>query len=239
MLNLPLDPAERELLHGTIQLTSPLINPRCAPRCYIHSSFSQRKTTAGETTFSPAKALTASHRIVHTHLTRPSHLLTAHQMALNGAAGSADLRTQEETVHNKSTEETYFTRNTSPRALREALQLANSGKISTPSESASEEDYDEQSQKPIAVLRLNRKREKNQAAAHPTSGSKSKASEGTSEVATPSSASSENGTLEDVASLRGAKVYTIASDDKELREILRRGMQRVSTEVSRVVKEGS
>ncbi|KAJ0119110.1 MBOAT family protein [Diaporthe amygdali] len=159
-------------------------------------------------------------------------------MAVNGAAGSADLRTQEDTVHNKSTEETYFTRNTSPRALREALQLANSGKISTPSESASEEDYDEQSQKPIAVLRLNRKREKNQAAAHPTSGSKSKASEGTSEVATPSSASSENGTLEDVASLRGAKVYTIASDDKELREILRRGMQRAKEPESGKKRKG-
>ena len=138
-------------------------------------------------------------------------------------------RTMEETVPNTSNEETYFTRNTPPRALREALRLAGSGKISTPSESASEEDYDEESQKPIAVLRLNKKREKGQATTLPAVGSKLKVSEGTAGTATPSDASSENGTLEDITSLRGAKVYTIASDDKELREILRRGAQRVST----------
>lgn len=150
-------------------------------------------------------------------------------MAANGAAGPMGARTRDETVPGTSNEETYFERKTSPRALREALRLAGSGKISTPSESASEEDYDEESQKPIAVLRLNNKREKDQTTTLPAVGSKLKVSEGTGGAATPSDASSENGTLEDISSLRGAKVYTIASDDKELREILRRGVQRVST----------
>lgn len=141
---------------------------------------------------------------------------------------------RDEAVPHASNEEAYFTRNNNPpRALREALRLAGSGKISTPSESASEEDYDEESQKPIAVLRLNKRREKEQATTLPASGSKLKLSEGTGEVATPSDVSSETGSLEDISSLRGAKVYTIASDDKELREILRRGVQRVSTTLSR------
>lgn len=149
-------------------------------------------------------------------------------MAANGTAGSAGPRTKDETNPHAPDEEAYFTRNPPPRALREALRLAGSGRISTPSESASEEDYDEESQKPVAVLRLNGKREKEQATKLPASGSKLKLSEGASEVATPSDVSSENGTLDDITSLRGAKVYTIASDDKELREILRRGVQRVS-----------
>lgn len=150
-------------------------------------------------------------------------------MAANGAAGSAEPRIRDETVPHASNEEAYFTRNNPPRALREALRLSGSGRISTPSESASEEDYDEESQKPVAVLRLNKKREKDQTTTLPASGSKLKLSEGTNEAATPSDVSSENGSLEDLSSLRGAKVYTIASDDKELREILRRGVQRVST----------
>lgn len=135
---------------------------------------------------------------------------------------------KDESGPHKSNEEAYFTRNRSPQALREALRLAGSGKISTPSESASEEDYDEESQKPIAVLRLNKRHEKDQATTLPRSGSKLKVSEGAGEVATPSDVSSESGTLDDISSLRGAKVYTVASDDKELREILRRGLQRVS-----------
>lgn len=151
-------------------------------------------------------------------------------MAANGVAGSAEprMRDRNETISHTSNEEAYFTRNNPPRALRNALRLAGSGRISTPSESASEEDYDEESQKPIAVLRLNKKREKDPATTLPRSGSKLKVSEGTSEAATPSDVSSETGSLEDISSLRGAKVYTIASDDKELREILRRGVQRVS-----------
>lgn len=149
-------------------------------------------------------------------------------MAANGVDMSAEFRTKDESGPHKSIEEAYFTRNRSPQALREALRLAGSGKISTPSESASEEDYDEESQKPIAVLRLNKRHEKDQAATLPRSGSKLKASEGAGEVATPSDVSSESGTLDDISSLRGAKVYTVASDDKELREILRRGLQRVS-----------
>ncbi|POS72864.1 MBOAT family protein [Diaporthe helianthi] len=128
----------------------------------------------------------------------------------------------------KSNEEAYFTRNNnSPRALREALRLAGRAGISTPSESASDEEYDGESQKPIAVLRLNKTHEKYGDTTLPMSGSKLKVSEGTREVATPSDASSESGILlDDISSLRGAKVYTVATDDKELREILRRGLQR-------------
>jgi sterol O-acyltransferase len=154
-------------------------------------------------------------------------------MTANGADMSTESRMRDERGRHKSNEEAYFTRNNEPRALREALRLAGSGKISTPSESASEEDYDEESQKPIAVLRLNKRPEKDQATTLPRSGSKLKASEGTGEAATPSDVSSENGILDDLSSLRGAKVYTIASDDKELRDILRRGLQRVSIEIRR------
>ncbi|KAL1867733.1 Sterol O-acyltransferase 2 (Sterol-ester synthase 2) [Diaporthe australafricana] len=158
-------------------------------------------------------------------------------MAGNGAAGPAGPMIQDGSVHNKSTEDAYFTRKHSPRALREALRLADRGKISTPAESASEEDYDEESQRPVAVLRLNGRREKDEAATTPVSSSKLRSSEGASEVATSSDMSSENGALEDVSSLRGAKVYTIASDDKELREILRRGLQRVSIGAPRGEKQ--
>lgn len=155
-------------------------------------------------------------------------------MTANGAEMSAQPRVRDEPGPHKSNEEAYFTRNNnSPRALREALRLAGKGEISTPSESASEEDYDEESQKPIAVLRLNQRHEKDGPTTIPMSGSKLKVSEGTGEVATPSDASSENGTLEDISSLRGAKVYTVASDDKELRDILRRGLQRVSIGTNR------
>ncbi|KAI7777174.1 hypothetical protein LA080_003906 [Diaporthe eres] len=159
-------------------------------------------------------------------------------MAANGTAGSAGPRTKDETNPHAPDEEAYFTRNPPPRALREALRLAGSGRISTPSESASEEDYDEESQKPVAVLRLNGKREKEQATKLPASGSKLKLSEGASEAATPSDVSSENGTLDDITSLRGAKVYTIASDDKELREILRRGVQRAKEPESNGKRKG-
>lgn len=150
-------------------------------------------------------------------------------MTANGADMSGESRMRDEPGRHKSNEEAYFTRNNEPRALREALRLAGSGKISTPSETASEEDYDEESQKPIAVLRLNKMPEKEHVPKLPTSGSKLKVSGVTGEPSTtPSDVSSENGTLEDISSLRGAKVYTVASDDKELREILRRGLQRVS-----------
>ncbi|KAG8168916.1 hypothetical protein KVR01_001665 [Diaporthe batatas] len=149
-------------------------------------------------------------------------------MTANGAEMSAHSQVGDRPGHHKSNEEAYFTRNSeSPRALRDALRLAGRGAISTPSESASDEDYDDEAQKPIAVLRLNKSHETDGATTNPTSGSKLKASDATGEVTTPTSdVSSENVILEDITSLRGAKVYTVASDDKELREILRRGLQR-------------
>lgn len=48
-----------------------------------------------------------------------------------------------------------------------------------------------------------------------------------SDLPTLSDASSEAGNLDDVAALKGAKFYTVAADDKELRDILKRSMQRV------------
>lgn len=120
--------------------------------------------------------------------------------------------------------------NGSSRALRQALRTADGGAIATPSESASEEDYDDESRKPVAVL-LRRRKGQEHAPSLPRSGSNLKISATSSGVATPSEASSEVGQIEDVSALKGAKVYTIASDDKELRDILRRGMQRVSSDV--------
>jgi sterol O-acyltransferase len=121
--------------------------------------------------------------------------------------------------------------NSSPQALRQALRSTDNGLISTPPESASEEDYDDESQKPVAVL-LRRRKNKENASSLARTGSNLKISATGSGVATPSEASSDAGGLEDVNvnTLKGAKVYTIASDDKELRDILRRGMQRVSTD---------
>jgi hypothetical protein len=165
-----------------------------------------------------------------------SQLPTAQPMTANGTDMSWGSRMSDQPSLHKSKEEEYFPGSREPRALREALRLAGSGMISTPSESASEEDYDEESQKPIAVLRLNKGPAKEQAPKSSTTGSKLKVGKVTGEEAaapTPSDVSSEHGTLDDISSLKGAKVYTIAADDKELREILRRGLQRVSIGTSR------
>lgn len=148
-------------------------------------------------------------------------------MADNGTAAPADLRVHYGSKPGTSVADSYFPANSQPSALRQALRAAESGGISTPSESASEEDYDDESRKPVAVL-LRRRKEKETAPSLPRTGSNLKISATSSGVATPSDASSEAGHLDDVSSLKGAKVYTIASDDKELRDILRRGMQRVS-----------
>lgn len=47
------------------------------------------------------------------------------------------------------------------------------------------------------------------------------------DLPTPSDVSSETGNLGDVAALKSTKFYAVAADDKELRDILKRSMQRV------------
>lgn len=147
-------------------------------------------------------------------------------MADKGTAAPADLELHHGSKPGTSPADSYFAMSGPPRALRQALRTAGSGSIATPSES-SEEDYDDESRKPVAVLLRRRKGQEN-APSLPRSGSNLKTSAAGSGVATPSDGSSEAGHLEDVTALKGAKVYTIASDDKELRDILRRGMNRVS-----------
>ncbi|ROV96275.1 hypothetical protein VMCG_07703 [Cytospora schulzeri] len=146
-------------------------------------------------------------------------------MADKGTAAPADLKVHYGDKTNTAPGDSYFEMNGSARALRQALKTRDSGSISTPSESASEEDYDDESRKPVAVL-LRRRKEKEQAPSLPRTGSNLKISATSSGMETPSETSSETGHLEDVSALKGAKVYTIASDDKELRDILRRGMLR-------------
>ncbi|ROV93989.1 hypothetical protein VSDG_06303 [Cytospora chrysosperma] len=150
-------------------------------------------------------------------------------MGDKGTEAAADLRVQHENKPNPLPGDSYFAMNSSPQALRQALRSTDNGPISTPPESASEEDYDDESQKPVAVL-LRRRKNKEHASPLARTGSNLKISATSSGVATPSEASSDAGGLEDanVNALKGAKVYTIASDDKELRDILRRGMQRAN-----------
>lgn len=150
--------------------------------------------------------------------------LTPEQMADKGTAAPADLGVHHGSKPGTSPADSYFAMSGPPRALRQALRTAGSGSLATPSESTSEEDYDDESRKPVAVL-LRRRKGKEHAPSLPRSGSNLKTSATGSGVATPSDGSSEAGHLEDVNALEGAKVYTIASDDKDLRDILRRGMQ--------------
>ncbi|KAK7744469.1 Sterol O-acyltransferase 2 (Sterol-ester synthase 2) [Cytospora paraplurivora] len=161
-------------------------------------------------------------------------------MADKGTAAPADLRVNSKTQPDNtfpasptsptsptSPIDAFFPGAGKPQALRQALRAADSSLLSTPNDS-SEEDYDDESRKPVAVL-LRRRKEKENAKDSPPltrTGSNLKVSATSSGVATPSDGSSEAGQIDDLGSLRGAKVYTLASDDKELREILRRGMLR-------------
>lgn len=149
------------------------------------------------------------------------------QMADNGTATQADLNVDRGRMGNGGENEngSYFPASHPPQALREALRATNGGSRSrASSESTSEEDWDEMSQQPVVVVRRQRT----------ASGLKqpSRLRENASAVENSSSSrSSENGSFEDLTplktqGLKNAKVYTIAADDKELKEILRRGMQR-------------
>lgn len=159
-------------------------------------------------------------------------------MADKGTAAPAGLSVNSETQRDNtlpasptsptSPVDAFFPGAGKPQALRQALRAADSSLLSTPNDS-SEEDYDDESRKPVAVL-LRRRKEKEHARSSPPltrTGSNLRISATSSGVATPSDGGSELGKADDLGSLRGAKVYTLASGDKELREILRRGMLRV------------
>jgi hypothetical protein len=105
--------------------------------------------------------------------------------------------------------------------------------LRTPSESASEEDYDaqQQQQQPIPVLLRRRK---------PGDGYDSSAMP-TPEIVSLESATgmSENSSFEQLQPLtkidtkeKRKKTYVVASDDQEIRDILRRGLERVRTMLS-------
>lgn len=158
-------------------------------------------------------------------------------MADNGTAAPADLRIHhgrsESTAHSPHTDS--YNNHLRPRysSLRDALRSANGGGdgVVTPIDSTSEEDYDDDSKNPVAVLLQTSKDAHSQAAktpaSAPASGSSLKVAMA-SEPSTPVSDMSVDGaSLDDLSTLQGAKVYAVASGDKELRAILKRGVQRV------------
>lgn len=101
----------------------------------------------------------------------------------------------------------------------------------TPIDSTSEEDYDDYAKKPVAVLLQGNKDAHSQAATTPASAPPSGSSlkvAMASEPPTPINDLSVDGaSLNDLSTLNGAEVYAVASGDKELRAILKRGVQRV------------
>lgn len=119
---------------------------------------------------------------------------------------------------------TRFQYSNQPHSLRDALRNAASRNPSSTSGSTSEEDYDDKTRNPVSVL-LQEKTDDAGPSSHP--GSSLKAATMESGQTTPSDASFE-ANVDNVAVVNGAKVYTIASDDKELRDILKKGLQRVS-----------
>lgn len=119
---------------------------------------------------------------------------------------------------------TRFQDSNQPHSLRDALRNAANRNPSSTSGSTSEEDYDDKTLNPVAVL-LQAKTGEAGPSSHP--GISLQAATMESGQTTPSDASFE-ANVDNVAVVKGAKVYTIASDDKELRDILKKGLQRVS-----------
>lgn len=125
----------------------------------------------------------------------------------------------------------HVNKSDAPHSLRDALQSAGGGDVTTPTDSTSEEDYDDKFNKPVAVLMsTGNGRAKRPALPNhlPRSGSGLKTTLQNSDLSTPSDVSWEAGHLADLSIPRGTKLYAVESDDKELRAILKRGMQRVS-----------
>lgn len=129
-----------------------------------------------------------------------------------------------------SQEVSHISSSHAPHSLRDALRTAEGGTGSNSTESTSEEDYDDRPEEPVAVV-VRRRKGKDPERANPRSRSGSnpaKVAAVTVGPKTPSDISSEVADLDDEAALKVTKLYTVASDDKELRAILKRGMQRVS-----------
>lgn len=161
--------------------------------------------------------------------------LTPQQMADYGtsAPAPADPRVhrgnesdsaQEPPQGNDAPTESSLSDSNQPHSLRDALREATSRKSSLTSASTSEEDYDDNTHQPVAVLL---KRNKDDSDSSSQLGNDLRTATMASGQTTPSDASFE-ATVDNVAVLKGGKLYKIASDDKELRDILRKGLQRVS-----------
>lgn len=156
-------------------------------------------------------------------------------MTDQGTAAPADLQAHrgDESPTTTLGDDSYLEFTHAPHSLGDALRAANGGNESTPTDSASEEDYDEQSKKPIAVLMRRRKASaKDPGQPNPLvrTGSALKAALLSSEATTPSEFGSDVDKLEGVSVPKGAKLYAVAPNDKELRAVLKRGMQRVSNQ---------
>lgn len=154
-------------------------------------------------------------------------------MTDQGTAATADPNVHQGDDSTTSTpgDESYLEFTHAPHSLRDALRSANGGGVITPTDSTSEEDYDEQSKKPVAVLMRRRKepaKEYGQPSPLLRAGSSLKTAVMNSEPTTPSDVASEVDKLEAISVPKGAKLYAVAPNDKELRAILKRGMQRVS-----------
>ncbi|KAE9566843.1 Sterol O-acyltransferase 2 [Colletotrichum fructicola] len=110
----------------------------------------------------------------------------------------------------------------SPRALRDALRTANGGRTNstTPSETTSEEDYDEP--------KLTRRRHDRPAAKNTSSPLKN-SSNHERKLSLDGSTLSEASSIDEStggADRKDLKTYVLSADDRELRDVIRRGLER-------------
>lgn len=117
-----------------------------------------------------------------------------------------------------------------PGALADAPNSAKGAVgLRTPSESPSDEDYDEQQQdqKPINIT-LRRRVKQNSSSSSGIHTPEIVAQEAaTPELKDSSSAYEASNRRKSRDGAKGMKTYVVASDDTELRDILRRGLERV------------
>jgi sterol O-acyltransferase len=131
------------------------------------------------------------------------------------------------------------------KALSEALQHANrvAGEPASPASTTSEEDYDELIRQPPPVTLLVRRRQRTESHAKAklgrtnTNGStKDKDKDSTSDFAllTDTVAIDNIGLkpLQTIEGAKGSKAYVLSADDEELKEILKRGLQRVQDDAA-------
>lgn len=161
------------------------------------------------------------------------YIMTISQMTYQSPAAPADLSAHQGVDSTTSTpgDDSYLEFTSAPHSLRDALRSANGGGPLTPTDSTSEEDWDDQAKKPVAVLMRRRKESENdpgRPSPLPRSGSALKTAITNGEPSTPSDVGSEGDKLEPMSVPKSSKLYAVAPNDKELRAILKRGMQRVS-----------